>query len=98
MTPAEVEAAAERAVARFRARAGAVPDPPDRAEIPARVPVVLGPARDRYCMPSPGTCYCRTCAHWTPAPEPPYWSVPGSLDHARRGGRPPARRPERRAR
>lgn len=60
-TPEEIAAACQAAVERHRARGGVVPDPPDRAEIPPRVPVVLGPAPDRYCL---ATCYCGRCDHY----------------------------------
>lgn len=79
-TPEEVEAAALVAVHRFHARAGVVPDPPDRAAIPPRVPVVLGPAPGSYCMPPPGTCYCRRCPHWTPLPPVNYAKAAADLD------------------
>jgi hypothetical protein len=57
-TPEEVEAAALAAVERFHARAGAIPEAPDPTARPPRVPQLVEPAADRYCMVR---CYCGTC-------------------------------------
>lgn len=95
MTPEQVEAACEAAVARYRARAGAIPDPPAREEIPPRQPVVLPPAAGRYC-PS-AVCYCRGCAWYVPLPPYSAAHVEGSKDHRRKTGRRPAPRSGRRA-
>lgn len=83
-----VEVAAQAAADRYRARGGVVPDPPAAAEIPARVPVVLGPAPDRSCPPN--ICWCGglgpdplpgACPQWKPRPEPNWARVPGSLTY-----------------
>lgn len=90
VTPEQIEAAADAAVARFRARGGMIPDPPARSEIPPRVPVVLPPAVGRSCPPA--TCYCGDCPQYKPLPPYDASYVAGSLDWQRKTGR-PAERP-----
>lgn len=87
--PVDVETAAEAAVARFRERlaAGITPAPPTLSDIPPRVPLVLGPAPGRYCMPPPATCYCGECEHWQPAPPVDYSKIDGTKAHAEAHGK-----------
>lgn len=65
--PVDLEAAKEAAVARFRERqaAGIVLEPPALADIPPRVPVILGPAPGGYCL---AICYCGECPQYQPLP------------------------------
>ena len=62
--PVDVEAAAAAAVERFRARAGVIPDPPAREEIPPRQ-VMPFTSTGRYCL---AVCYCGGCPHHRPIP------------------------------
>lgn len=50
----------------------------------------------RYCLPPPGTCYCSSCPHYRPLPAQEWWSIPGSREHTRWGGKRP-RNPRRAA-
>lgn len=92
-TPEEIAAACQAAVERHRARGGVVPDPPDRAEIPPRVPVVLGPAPDRYCL---ATCYCGRCDHYAPPLPPDYGAAGRAVDRREQRPRTSGNRPARR--
>lgn len=46
----------------------------------------------RYCMPPPGTCYCRDCPHYRPLAEPNWAAVEGSREWLRLHGAPSAYR------